>query len=97
MSIFKNQTYLRIQLTTGVNITSALETKIYYEKPDGEKGNVDATVSDATMGIIYYDLIVDNSILDQIGSWRFWAYIKFSDGRIARGDSVSVRILDDTV
>lgn len=95
MSIFKNQSYLRIQLSTGVNITGASDTKIYYRKPDDTVDSVAAQVLTANPGVIYYDLIEDDPLLDQTGNWRFWAWIEFSDGRVARGDDVAVRVFDD--
>ena len=93
--IFKNQTYLRIQLSTGVDITGALQIKIYYRKPDDTIDSVDAIVLTANPGVIYYDMPVDASFLDQTGNWRFWSFIEFGDGREARGETISARIYDN--
>ena len=94
--IYTHQTFLRLRLTTGVNIAGAEETKIYYKTPKGEIKSIDATVEDANNGVIYYDLkpIDDENLLSEAGMWRFWAYIKFGDGRIARGDTVTHVIHD---
>jgi hypothetical protein len=95
--IYKDQTYLRIKITTGVDISSAQETKIYYADPSNDIGSVTAIVDDETTGVVYYDLLPDTGIeLNQIGEWKFWAFIKFWDGRIARGESFSVIIYDNT-
>jgi hypothetical protein len=94
MSIFKDQSYLRIQLSTGVNITDALEISIYYRKPDATIASVTAQVLTSNPGVIYYDMPA-TSFLDQTGNWKFWAFIKFSDGREARGETVTEKIYSD--
>ena len=86
--IFVGQSALRIQLTTGQNIASAMVTEIHYKKPDNTEGSWDAAIGSETAGTIYYD-ILDDSILDQAGQWKLWAYIKFSDGRNALGTPVT--------
>jgi len=93
--IFINQTYLKIRLTADVNINGATETKIYYRKPDGTVSSVDANVESAAEGIIYYDVAPASTLLDQTGVWYFWAYVEFSDGRMARGETVRQQIYDD--
>lgn len=84
--LYNGQTSLRIQLTTGVDITGATVTRIKYEKPSDTTGYWDATVSDNTTGVIYYDVTAGD--IDETGNWKFWAYITFSDGRSAPGESI---------
>jgi len=89
--VFKGQSSLRIRLDTKVDITGAKEVKIKYIKPDDvSTGTWTATVENPLKGIIYYDIpkTVTNPIIDQSGWWRFWAYIKFSDDRVAPGEVV---------
>jgi hypothetical protein len=87
--IFVDQTSLRIILTTGVVIPSEAITKeIRYRKPDGTTGSLTATVQDPVNGILYYDLTLNSTLLDQEGEWSFWSYVVFSDGRKARGETV---------
>ena len=88
MSIFNGQDQLRIRLTTSVNITSATVLQVRYRKPDGTLGNWTATEEDPTNGIIFYD--VQSGDIDLAGKWRFWAFVTFSDGRSAPGESVGV-------
>jgi len=90
--IYINQTNLRISLKTGVNITNALETKIIYIKPDRSSGSLNAEIENAINGIIYYDVLKTDTFLNQYRVWEFYAYIKFSDGRTARGESAKVII-----
>ena len=103
MSIFVEQSNLRIQLTCVQDITDAIETEIRYRKPDGTEGAWDAEVEDEEEGIIYYDL--DEPVepedpeeetpppeLDQAGIWTFWVYVKFSDGRTGYGEAVQERV-----
>lgn len=92
--IYKNQENLRIKLTTGVSIVDATIKKIKYEKPDGTEGSWNAEVEDATNGIIYYDVKItaNGADIDQVGIWKFWAFITFSDGRSAPGEVIEQRI-----
>lgn len=92
--IYKGQSALRIKLTTGVDITGSLVRKIYYKKPDNTVGNVDAQIDSSTAGIIYYDLPANSQLIDQAGTYQFWAYITFADGRSARGQTVNVRVME---
>lgn len=97
--IFTYQTYLRIILTANVNVTDALSLQIYYKKPSGVVGSVQATALTPLTGVIYYDLEPDSSgnddFLDEVGTWSFWAYVEFVDGRTARGETVKRTIYDN--
>ena len=90
--VFVDQTSLRIILTTGVVIADARTTEIHYRKPGGEIGQLTAEIQDPVTGIIFHDLDSDSTLLDERGAWKFWAYIVFSDGRKARGETVGVTI-----
>ena len=90
-NIFVGQSSLRIQATCNVDITDALTLEIRYRKPDGTEGSWDATEGTAATGVIYYDL-TETTELDQSGTWAFWAYIMFSDGRVAAGKSFNAKI-----
>jgi len=93
-TIFKNQSYLRIELTANVSVSGAKETKIFYQKPSGTVGSVTALVQDIATGVLYYDMPV-TSFLDEVGMWGFWTYIKFSDDRIVRGETSFELVLND--
>ena len=86
--IYKNQSALRIQLTCDQSISGASAKRIHYQKPSGAEGYWNAEVADVSTGAIYYD-VVDTSILDEIGTWKFWAFVIFSDDREAPGDVVT--------
>jgi len=85
--VYKYQSALRIELTAGVDITGATIKRIKYKKPSGVEGYWDASVSDASTGVIYYDVALQTEI-DESGEWIFWAYITFADGRSAPGEVV---------
>jgi len=88
-NIFEGQTALKIKLTCNQDISGALTKEIRARKPDGTLVNFTALVSNATIGIIYYDLTTSAVIaLDQPGLWTFWSYIQFADGREGYGDAV---------
>lgn len=89
--IYLNQDSLRIQLTTGVDITGASTTEIRFKKPvSGDSSAWTATVGDPGAGAIYFDLT--GTELDEVGTWTFWAYVTFSDGRSAPGEPVKVTV-----
>jgi len=88
--IYKDQTSLQIKLTTNVDLSDATTLLIKYEKPDGTLGSFTASVSDASEGIIYYNVVTDD--LDLEGDWKFWAYVTFSDGRSAPGEVIKQHI-----
>ena len=90
---FKNQTKLRIRLTTDANISGAT-CLIKYIKPSGITGSWSATIENATTGIIYYDIVKQTTpspVVQQInedGWWRLWAHITWADGTSAPGEIV---------
>ena len=89
--IFVGQSSLRIRLTTGVDITGAT-CKIKYKKPDNSTGEFSpCPIESNSQGIFYYD-VQDTTELDQAGRWKFWAHVTFSDGRVAPGETVEVRV-----
>ena len=90
--VYKNQTSLRVRLTLGVDITDAIVKQIKYQKPSGIVGYWNATVEDATEGIIYYDITTND--INEAGQWKFWAYITFSDGRSAPGEYATETIYE---
>ena len=92
--IYKNQTSLRIKLTTGVDITDAKTLQIKYIKPEGDTGTLTATENTAATGIIHYDIKTTDTWFDESGDWEFYAYVVFSDDRFARGESVLVKVSD---
>lgn len=89
--IYVGQSSLRIQLTTGVDITSAESLKIKYKKPNGTEGYWNATSSDDSNGIIYSDLSVPSD-LDVSGNWALWAHVTFSDSRTAPGQIFKLKV-----
>ena len=82
---YQGQNSLRIRAVCKVDITAAGTTTIQYKKPDGTTGSWSAEVESATLGIIYYDfvLITETALA---GTWTYWSYVAFSDGRVAYGD-----------
>lgn len=82
--IYQAQTKLRIQLTVGQDITSAT-CLIKYKKPSGVTGSWSASIGTASTGVIYYD-VASADIIDEAGEWSLWAYITFSDTKVAAGE-----------
>lgn len=83
--IYKGQTYLRITLTTGIDLSGAT-AYIIYEKPSGTVGTWNANIqSPHNEGTIYYD-VGTSADINEAGNWTFWASIYSSTGKWAPGE-----------
>jgi hypothetical protein len=92
--IYRNQTALRFQLDCKTDISGSLDEKIRYEKPTGATGSWAASVLNATLGYIYYDVVATGDV-DTVGVWTLWSFITFSDGRKAPGEPAEVRVYEE--
>jgi hypothetical protein len=89
--IFKDQSYLTLECDTDMDLTGVVEAKILYEKPTpGVKGSWSATISGSKL--VYNILKTD---LDQVGTWSFQSYIRYSDDRIGLGQLFKKEILNN--
>ena len=99
-NIYRNQTYLRIELNCGISIADADPVMIQYRKPSGTTGSVVAGIGDANTGLVHYDVTAavegQPSFLDEAGTWRFWTFVTLSDGRTARGETYLVEVQEET-
>ena len=93
--LYAGQSELRIRLTTSVNILGATTVQIKYRKPDGTESYWTAVIETAATGIIYYDVLDGDIPAADNGTWTFWAYIVFSDGRDAPGEKVVVKFWEE--
>ena len=89
--LYVGQTAFKLIAVTKVYITNATTLKIKYTKPDNSTDEVTATqVENSTQKIEYEG--VAPSILDMEGDWTFWAWVEFSDGRVAPGEPFTKHI-----
>jgi len=91
--IYVGQSALRISARTGTALADVESCEIRFEKPDGSRGAFAAFVSDATRGVISYDLL--GSELDIAGWWKLWVFVVFTDLRTSIGDAVPVFIREE--
>jgi hypothetical protein len=89
--IYVGQTALIFRDTTGINLSSALETKMKYRKPDRTEGAFPATIVDVAGGVIEYS-VQSASDLDQPGVWVRWAHVTFNDGSVAPGEPIEFKV-----
>ena len=68
----------------------AILAVIKFSKPNGIMGEFAAAVGDMAKGIIFHECIEGD--LDVSGWWSFWAFITFTDGRTAAGETAKVYI-----
>lgn len=72
--VFVDQSYLAIELDTKRDLTGATVTQILYKKPNGERGEWEASVSGTEL---HY--AVQNDDLDVRGTWEFQTYVVIGD------------------
>ena len=76
-----------LKLETGVDLSTATRLKIKYQKPNGERGEWEASVGDPPTTMEYK---VKEKDLDVDGWWRLQAYAEFptwrGHGKIAHLD-----------
>lgn len=77
-NIHVGQTAVRLEFTVGIDLTSASEIEIRFEKPNTVKGSFPGAILNAEKGIVYYDVQSEGD-LDDTGVWYFWAHILFDD------------------
>jgi hypothetical protein len=88
--IFKGQSALRITVKTFTGLEGIVSAVVRWLKPDGSAREFSAGVVDAAKGVIFHECIEGD--LDMAGWWKFWAFITFSDGRTAAGETAKVFI-----
>lgn len=93
--IYVNQTALRLQLNTSIDLSDATSAVIKYIKPDGTTGSWTATISSAVQGIIVYD--IQSNDLSQEGDYTIWAYITFTSGKTAPGRAQHIYVYPEGV
>ena len=82
--IYKDQTALKIDLDTGIDLTTGVDfVYIKYQKPGIETiaewaGSIENTT--------HITKILSGGEIDTIGDWTFWAYVEFTDGSEAPGE-----------
>ena len=88
--IYVGQSALAMDLQTNLNLVTegAVSAVQKYIKPDGTTGEWICTIEpDGLTGIIRYT-VVDDTILDQAGLWKRWAFVTFAASKKAPGDMI---------
>lgn len=93
--IYTSQTELTIRLITGIDLSQASSVEIQYKKPgDDTILSWTAAIEDTAYGVISYT-IQSESELNEVGTWKFWAFVEFTNGKKARGETVTYHIYDE--
>ncbi|MCK5606584.1 hypothetical protein KAR91_32080 [Candidatus Pacearchaeota archaeon] len=85
--VYVGQEELKIEATLNEDITGATPVLIKYRKPSGTTGSWAATITDATTGVIEYEVNADGSDIDEAGEWTFWGFATMSSGRDIPGEA----------
>ena len=91
--IFKRQSALRIVLKTFTDLEGITSAVIKYRKPNGRSGEFAAAIGDTAEGVIFHEVLEGE--IDASGWWAFWAFITFSDGRTAAGETAKVYVWNE--
>jgi hypothetical protein len=91
--IYIGQEALELRIDTKIDISSASLYFLGYKKPDGTKGEIAAALSAGT--VMKYVFPDGSTLLDQAGTWLFWAIVVFSDGRRASGDAYPIIVKNE--
>jgi len=97
MSVFKNQTKLRLNCDTNLSTAehAALTAQIIkYKKPSGATGSFTATAG--TAPYIYYDTS-NSTDLNESGDWNIWSYCTFTGGLVAPGKPAIMSVREQGV
>ena len=86
--VYVGQTSLRLELDSGVDLSTASAVVIKYVKPDSSIGTWTVTVS----GTLARHDFANASELDIPGVWVAWVYATFADGRKAPGSPVQFTV-----
>lgn len=96
MKIYTNQTNLSLTFATGVDITGACSTMARFKTPGGTKGSWTATILVAGSGTLSYKITTATSLATgSVGTWAFWPFVTFSDGRNAAGETFFANIYNE--
>lgn len=88
--IHQYQDALMITANVGQNVTTATSVHIGYEKPDETVGKWEAVVYNSNY--VRKVMEVGGEELDQVGTWKFWAEITYSNGSKVYGRPYEVHI-----
>lgn len=89
MSLRVNQTIIKINIDTRMNLSNVNKLELYFRKPNGKEGKLPTEIIDIPNGIALYDSEAINEInnfLDIPGIWTFWAKIYYPNGQSATGE-----------
>ncbi len=91
--IYVDQTALKLDLDTGIDLTSGV-TAVYikYKKPGSD------TISQWT-GSVENNTHITKSFpggeIDTASDWKFWSFVEFTNGTEALGEPVSVTVHEE--
>ena len=91
--IYVGQTKLVINVDVKSDISGA-SAILKYCKPDGTTGSFSASITDASEGLISYEIASVND-LDQQGRYSMWAYVTYGDGKVAAGEPFDFLVLPE--
>jgi len=92
-NIHVGQTAVRLEFNTGLDLTTAVELEIRFDKPNTIRGAFPGYILDREKGTVYYDVESEGD-LDDTGQWHFWVHILFNDGTELDSDPITIYIYE---
>jgi len=91
--VYIGQTKLKLEVFLNTDITGATAI-LKYKKPNNTTGNFPLTITNATTGTAEYEA-QNATDFDVVGTWVFWAYVTYGDGKIASGEPFKVHFYSE--
>jgi len=89
--IYVGQSSLRLNFSTGADLTNNTTTVINVTYPQGSTSTWTCTVSDASTGAIFYSM-ASGSILKTAGMYLLQPQVTFTDSTTAYGETVKLQV-----
>lgn len=87
--VYIGQTALKIEVDLKANLTDA-SVKLKFKKPTGEAGEFAMIITDTINGIAKFEAQTANTF-NVAGTWTFWAYVTYGNGKVAAGEVFIIR------
>ena len=89
--IYKGASNLRINFSTGADLTGYTTVQFLVNYPNGDITTLTGVMDDASTGAIYYTT-ASGTILSTSGAYQWQPWIVFSDSTAAYGDPVKILV-----
>lgn len=83
------QSKVDLYIETNVNLSEVTSHTIQYLAPSGHKGRFTSTIESDNKTLSHF---FQSGELSEEGTWTFWPYLIFNDGRDAYGEPIRMTV-----